>query len=488
MKRGTFFWIMVLGFVVMVGAASPGFAAYSSHQNDQDIGYFLALYPHAKSTKLDDCSLCHPGGKIGSKTYGSCDYCHQTYGLQPPHGTVPLNSYGQAYKDAGRNQAALTLIKDADSDGDGSPNAAEIQALTFPGNSDDYPGLIPAPAVGLNLERILSLPRHSQFLLLNASNSRDFYARYTGVKMIDLLKYAGITNKATKITVFSPDGFSQTFLIDAPDPQTDPSKAQYDVMGPYPNGTFYAGLDFVDYGIVPGGLQNGDRIPDKLYMLLAYLRDGDPLTPGKINSAGSLDGEGWYRLIPGQKVEKTAGSPDRSCRAGTPQVGDGWDCDKNNKEHNAGFSARTVTAIRVDPLPLGTTDFNWYEGGWNLADKAKLVIYGAIHPRTYLVAGKVSDGAENGIPDVKIAFSLLSLGNVGAATTSSDAGSFRTRPKLGEFDINLPAGEYTVVPQKEGCTFTPASTVISLPDPAPRKPLSRNEPVSELQFTILCTP
>ena len=114
--------------------------------------------------------------------------------------------------------------------------------------------------------------------------ARDFYARYTGVKMKDLLKYAGIRKEATQITVFSPDGFSvrlfpSTLLILKQTLQS----AQYDVMGPYPYGTYYEGLDFVDYGIIPGCLENGERIPDKLYMLLAYLRDGDPLTPGKIN-------------------------------------------------------------------------------------------------------------------------------------------------------------------------------------------------------------
>ena len=222
----------------------------------------------------------------------------------------------------------------------------EIQALTFPGNASDYPGLVPAPAIGMNLERLLKLPGYSEFLLLNASNSRDFYARYTGVKIKDLLKYAGIRKEATQITVFSPDGFSQLFPMTLPDPQTDPSKPQYDVMGPYPYGTYYGGLPFVDYGIIPGCLDNGERIPDKLYMLTAYLRDGDPLTPGKINPTTlSLDGEGPYRLIPPQKV---AGSPDRSSKM-RPLTGEHMDCDKINKEHNAGFSARTVTAIRVDP-------------------------------------------------------------------------------------------------------------------------------------------
>ena len=201
-------------------------------------------------------------------------------------------------------------------------------------------------------------------------------------------------------------------------------------------------------------------------MVLAYMRDGDPLTPGKTNPTTSkLDGEGPYRLIPPQKI---AGNPDRPNPkipgVPCPPKNDMYDYDCNS-DHNAGFSARTVAAIKVEPLPAGTTDFNWYEGGWNLVDKAKLVIYGAINPRTYPVSGKVSDGSGEGIPDVKLAFSLLSLGQVGEATTSAGGGQFKKRAESGKFGIDLPAGEYTVVPSKEGCAFTPASLLISLPDP-----------------------
>jgi hypothetical protein len=488
MKKGILMAVMVTGLIWMLGGPGDVQGAYSAHQNDQDINNFLTVYPFAKSTKLDDCALCHKPGKIGSKYYGSCDYCHQTYKTQPPHpeGSIllTLNSYGLAYNGAGRTKDALKAIESSNSDAsddlgtdssgnkipnkDTYTNIEEIQALTFPGDARDYPGLIPAPAIGMNLERLLKLPSYSELLLLNASNSRDFYARYRGVKILDLLKHAGISKKATQITVYSPDGFSQVFPIDAPDPQapsSDPgtqSNIQYDVAGPYPYGTYYEGLDFVDYGIIPACLDNGERIPDKLYMLLAYLRDGDPLTPGKINPTTlSLDGEGPYRLIPPQKI---AGSPDRSCRAGTPQVGDGLDCIRS-KDHNAGFSARTVAAIRVDPLPDGTSDFNWYEGGWNLVDRAKLVIYGAIDPRTYRVSGKVLDGDGKGVPDVKVAFSLLSLGQVGEATTSSERGYFKKNFGGGKFQIDLPVGEYSVIPSKEGCSFTPASLSISIPDP-----------------------
>jgi hypothetical protein len=475
MKKKRLLWsVMVLGMLLAVITATVGMAAYSSHQNDQDINNFLTVYPFAKSTKLDDCSLCHKGGciTIGTKTsyYGSCDYCHQVYKTQPPHGNIldTLNSYGKAYNDAGGNQdddalkqAALKAIEGLNSDGadtlmdckgieipnnDKSINIEEIQALTFPGDARDYPGLVSAPVMGLNLERILGLPDYNEFLFFNASKDTDWYARYRGVKIKDLLRYVGIRPEATQITVFSPDGFSKTFPIDAPDPQS-PSGIQYDVMGPYPYGTYYGGLDFVNYSFIPNHLDYGDRIRDKLYMLLAYLRDGDPLTPGKINPTTlKLDGEGPYRLIPPQKI---AGSPDRPSTSSP--VGDGWDYDAN-KDHNAGSSVRTVAAIRVEPLPGGTTDFNWYEGGWNLVDKARLIIYGAINPRTHWVMGKVTDGNGNPVDDVKISFGLVSLGQVGETTTGS----------WGRFWHQLPVGEYVAVPVKEGFVFEPESIAFQL--------------------------
>ena len=444
MKKVGFYWILVLGFLWAMVMTTPALAAYSSHQNDQDVNNFLAVYPFAKSTKLDDCALCHPGSPNGKS--GSCDYCHKTYGLDGS-GTVPMNSYGQDYKAFGRSQAAFGVIdfQNKDSDGDGKANLEEIQALAFPGDPKDYPGLVSAPAIGLNLERILRLPDYSEFLLLNASKSQDFYARYRGVKIMDLLKYAGARKEATHITVFSPDGFSQKFPINAP---SDPTDLPYNVMGPYPYGTYYGGLDFVDYSFIPNHIDYGDRIPDRLYMLLAYLRDGDPLTPGKINPTNlKLDGEGPYRLIPPQKI---AGHPDRP-EATPANPGDGFNYGANN-DHNAGYSARTVAAIRVEPLPSGTTDFNWYEGGWNLVDKAKLVIYGAINPRTYWIWGNVADSQGKLVPDVQISFGLISLGQVGGGASSSK----------GTFKIDLPEGEYIAIPSKPGYAFEPESIKFQL--------------------------
>jgi len=453
MKRGILLAVLLFGLVCFWGSPGNVQGAYSAHQNDQDVNNFLAVYPFAKGTKLDDCALCHPGGKASDgKTYGSCDFCHLSYGLQPPHGAVPLNSYAQAYKDAGSSLEALTKIEGGDSDGDGFKNGDEIRALFFPGDAKDYPGLIPSHTVVMNQERILALPSHSQFLLANASKQRDGYIRYGGVKVKDLIKAIGVRPEATQITVFAPDGFSKSFPIDAPDPQT-PGSIQYDVVGPYPRGFYYGGLDFVDYTYDPGyPHEDGFKIPDRLYLLLGYLRDGDPLKKGRLiqdpaNPARLvLDGEGPYRLIVPQKV---AGPPDRG--SNDAKQNDGWDYD-SQKDHNWGASVRSVAAIRVDPLPEGTTDFRWQEGGWNLVDNARLVIYGAIDPCTVRVTGKVEK--ENGRPiaDVRLSIGLVSLGQVKEATTN----------KWGRFQVDLPAGEYVIIPSKEGYKFGPESISIQL--------------------------
>ena len=447
MKKAILLWILGVGVLWIAGGTLPALAAYSAHQNDSDINNFLTLYPFTVPSKLNDCLLCHPGGTITTNgktsSYGSCDYCHNTYGIQPPHGTVPLNPYGLAYKNAGRNQSALQAIEPLDSDGDGFGNLVEIKSLTFPGDPKDYPGLTPAPAVSMNMERILNLKGYCQFMLNNASKSTDWYARYCGARISDLLNQLHMSSAATQITVFAPDGFSKAFPIE--------SSTQYNVKGPYPNGYYYGGLDFVQYGYDPG-YPNGYKIPDKLYMLLGYLRDGDPLTIGMLapdpNNPGSLvlNGEGPYRLIVPQMV---GGGPDRPSTANP--VGDGWDYDAN-KDHNAGFSVRSVSAIRVEPLPAGTTDFNWNEGGWNLVDQGRLAIYGAIDPHTYPVSGKILDPKGNPIPGVKLSFGLQNLGQVGS-TTSDGSGKFKT---------TLPLGEYVMIPAKDGYAFDPASVTFSL--------------------------
>ncbi len=58
-----------------------------------------------------------------------CTVCHAEGNFKE------LNSYGTAYKDAGRNVDAVKAIDQSDSDGDGVANSDEIKAGTCPGDA-----------------------------------------------------------------------------------------------------------------------------------------------------------------------------------------------------------------------------------------------------------------------------------------------------------------------------------------------------------------
>ena len=63
----------------------------------------------------------------------SCNACH-TEG-----GGTPLNPFGKAFKEAGKNESAFAKIAAFDSDGDGAPNAVEAQAKANPGDKKSTP-------------------------------------------------------------------------------------------------------------------------------------------------------------------------------------------------------------------------------------------------------------------------------------------------------------------------------------------------------------
>ena len=112
-------------------------------------------------------------------------------------------------------------------------------------------------------------------------------------------------------------------------------------------------------------------------MLLAFKRDGEYLTPGVLNLQNKLDGEGPFRVVPPQK---NPGPPDQRSTASKPTDPTVWVWPYNNaNDHNAGFSSRTVTMIKVEPLPEGTTDINTLEAGWPYVEEKKILIYGAIN-------------------------------------------------------------------------------------------------------------
>ena len=382
--------MMAVVLVLALSTAQLAFAAYN-HQGDTDSVNFRTVYPDKVGTKLDSCTLCHRGSSKPQDpvTYGSCQWCHYItkYGDEstPENLLKTLNPYGRDYKDNGRNAAALLAISHVtfDSDGDGFSNQAEIAALTYPGDPNDDPTKVPAPSIVFSLEELERMPRHTQFLLVNTSKdaSGDFYAEYSGVALENLIK-AIMLDSSKSITVYSPDGYLKKHILNSID---EPSL--YYVFGTYPPSIFYYDTQ-ADMAINPltgwcnysspsaAARENGDAIsnPDGLKMILAFKRDDEYLTPGVLNPQNKLDGEGPFRVVPPQKVP---GPPDQRSTNSNPSLP--WPYDRY-ADHNAGESVRTVTMIKVEPLPSGTTDINTLEAGWPYVDEKKVIIYGSIDP------------------------------------------------------------------------------------------------------------
>jgi hypothetical protein len=376
---------------MMLGATSA-YCAYH-HEGENDADKFIAAYPAKAGTKLDNCNLCHIGGSyVNSRgqtvELGSCQWCHQTYGYDGAGDIADtINPYGAAYKNAGRNTAAVASIDGTDSDGDGYLNSAEITANTFPGDSGDHPGLTPAPYRIYTLDQLEALGAHTQFLLMNTSRSGDYYAEYTGVPIKVLLDDAGILDDATGIWVYAPDGWGQNHPL-----EYNADIEMYHVYGnmpgqayQYPPATYFYELEAdvgqnPDYGWCDysapscAGRSHGDVIPvqDGLKAILAYKRDGAYLDQGVLNNENKLDGEGPFRVVVPQKY---VSAPDQSSRSDSQEViwpyNEDWD-------HNAGACSRSATLIKVEPLPAGTTDINILEAGWTYVDQKKIVVYGAI--------------------------------------------------------------------------------------------------------------
>jgi hypothetical protein len=429
--KKTRFFSLTIAMASIFFAALVCHAAYH-HGGDTDSDIFRAVYPDVVGTKLDSCNVCHSGGKTldGKTTLGSCQWCHYKtdYGKDLSEATLltTLNLYGKDYKTNGRNTGALQVIYGIDSDSDNFTNQAEIAALTYPGDANDDPTKVPAPFRVISLDEFENMPQHSQLLLMNASKSDDSYTNYSGVALENLIK-AIMCDSATGATVYSPDGFATYHPFE---PSTNTNTNSYHVFGIYPQGTFYydsrADIDiypadppkyadggWCDYSSPStAGRANNTAIfnAEGLKMMLAFERDGEYLAPGVLNLQNKLDGEGPFRVIPPQK---NPGWPDQRSSAVNQTVV--WPYDPI-ADHNAGFSSRTVTMIRVEPLPAGTTDINTLEAGWPYVDEKKIVIYGDIDPYPLDNLNRNLDRLTNAIksqPDkaFKVKSSKISLGN-----------------------------------------------------------------------------
>ncbi|MBF0388673.1 MAG: hypothetical protein HQK71_01070 [Desulfamplus sp.] len=403
-------------FLIFMVVAGTTYAAYH-HEGERDSGNFLEVYYDKAGTKLDHCALCHSGGSYTSSTgkpatLGSCQWCHYTtdYGKQNANIEQTINSYGKDYKNNGRSASAISRIDLMDSDQDGSTNRDEILANSFPGNDKDIPSLKMAPSKVYTRIQLEGLPQHTQFLLMNTSRSGDFYAEYSGVPLKELLDDVGILDSATGITVFAPDGWSQYHPLyynekaemyhvygDMPEQnyQYPPATYSYDLEA---DTILSPGTGWCDYSAPScSGRTHGDSVyvQNGLKAILAIKREGIYLDSGILTDDNKLDGEGPYRLVVPQKV---VSPPDQSSKSDNQNVK--WPY-TYEWDHNAGAATRSVTIIRVEPLPEGTTDIDILEAGWNYIDNSQIIIYGAIKQQSQNSCVKLGSDIGFTLPNLK---------------------------------------------------------------------------------------
>jgi len=107
----------VIGFVALLAGVTFVLGAFAlSNASDTYLSDFEAQYPAAVGTRIDSCLMCH--------------------NVIP--GSSARNAYGAAWASNGHNFTANNF-EQADSDGDGFTNLAEITARFFPGNAADHP-------------------------------------------------------------------------------------------------------------------------------------------------------------------------------------------------------------------------------------------------------------------------------------------------------------------------------------------------------------
>lgn len=124
--------LVMIGFALLaalVALAAAAFGGAFSPHASLAMDTFNGTYGTA-STRLDSCTTCHTVGRI-LNAYGADGRTSFTAAMA--RGRPTEREQMAAFVEA------LRAIETLDSDGDGYPNGAEINARTFPGDSNDHP-------------------------------------------------------------------------------------------------------------------------------------------------------------------------------------------------------------------------------------------------------------------------------------------------------------------------------------------------------------
>ncbi len=367
-------------FLILLLPAVVCIAAYRTH-TEIDSGMFFAAYPNIAGTRMDGCDACHisivapPPGEKGDfpVKLSSCDSCHiiTDYGRKPGE---TINAYGKDYLGAGRNELAFKAISESDSDGDGWSNAKELEAATNPGDPSSNPGMKLAPHKVITFDELKEkqTPVYDQTIFVNVSKSKDgdSYSDLRGFMLYDVLKYAGISEKASSVDVISIDGYAATFSVEQ-------------LKRSYPQAVPVFGFDketFGECGWVRYGSKNlkeGVPLPNA-NVLLTFEINGEEYEPAKINEQGRLSGAGPFRVVAPQM--KNPGLPDNSSKATEECAKTTPETYRYNRgyEKNADYCVKSTIAIRVNPLPEGSMDIDWPGFAKKAIANKEIVVFGAL--------------------------------------------------------------------------------------------------------------
>jgi hypothetical protein len=284
-----------------------------------------------------------------------------------------LNRYGIDYLVAGRGVSAVKALANRDSDGDGFVNEAEFLKGTNPGSPESNPSAKIAPN---RIYTVAELNKRSPvisatvFINTTKNKSGDYYNEYRGNKVYDLLQAVGIADNADSVDFISLDGYERTHTID-------------ELKRLWPQGKPVMGLGKEELGLCGWVNYNATGLDSTkalspVNILLAFEENGKKLENARINpETGRVIGTGPLRLI----VPQSQISP--------PDMGQYADASCPNKvaepyrfheeyDHNGGKSSFAIIAVRVNPLPKGTRDFEWEKLREQFVAGEKIVFFGAL--------------------------------------------------------------------------------------------------------------
>ena len=366
--------------VAALALTATAYTAYKGHASDADVNAVLAAYPALRNAAADACATCHKSGDVPDagkqgrmRHENNCGYCHAVYVQGKRDIRETLNRYGTAYLAAGRGAGAVKTLAGKDSDGDGFSNDAEFVLGTNPGDPVSNPSAPVAPSKVYTSAELRKLsPVVSTDVFLNTSHNKagDFYNHYRGTEVYDVLKAAGISEDATSVDFISLDGFEGAFSIEelkASWPQAKPflglEKTQANPCG------------WVNYNVP--GLDATKALPN-MRIMLAFEENGKKIESARMDpETGKIKGTGPLRLVVPQYITSPPDLPmnaEKSCQdQAAPEHRFNTDYD-----HNGGRSSFSIIAIRVNPLPKGTRDFEWEKVRDEFVAGERLVLFGAL--------------------------------------------------------------------------------------------------------------